>query len=192
MKIPFSVRHAVPLLCACLLLAQDIPAPVPLLKIGDPVNWWFVFKFNAESFPECGGGIQRTCLFGGVIQPYKGFGQQYVFASSANGTLQQGGGCLGDATTDPLGATFDQIYKGGSYYVLWNDQFYGDPLATQFAPAGLGFLTRDARQHERKKYGQKGARKRFQFSRSANRFRRGVQCIRRWRTFWRTWRSASV
>ncbi|MEP6960796.1 MAG: 30S ribosomal protein S9 [Acidobacteriota bacterium] len=28
----------------------------------------------------------------------------------------------------------------------------------------LGMLTRDARQHERKKYGQKGARKRFQFS----------------------------
>ena len=29
---------------------------------------------------------------------------------------------------------------------------------------GLGLLTRDARAHERKKYGQKGARKRFQFS----------------------------
>jgi small subunit ribosomal protein S9 len=28
----------------------------------------------------------------------------------------------------------------------------------------LGFLTRDPRIHERKKYGQKGARKRFQFS----------------------------
>ena len=27
-----------------------------------------------------------------------------------------------------------------------------------------GFLTRDARKKERKKYGQKGARKRFQFS----------------------------
>jgi small subunit ribosomal protein S9 len=27
-----------------------------------------------------------------------------------------------------------------------------------------GLLTRDPRQHERKKYGQKGARKRFQFS----------------------------
>jgi len=27
-----------------------------------------------------------------------------------------------------------------------------------------GMLTRDARQKERKKYGQKGARKRFQFS----------------------------
>jgi len=29
---------------------------------------------------------------------------------------------------------------------------------------GLGFLRRDPRRHERKKYGQKGARKRFQFS----------------------------
>ena len=28
----------------------------------------------------------------------------------------------------------------------------------------LGYLTRDPRVHERKKYGQKGARKRFQFS----------------------------
>jgi small subunit ribosomal protein S9 len=28
----------------------------------------------------------------------------------------------------------------------------------------LGFLTRDPREHERKKYGQKGARSRFQFS----------------------------
>ena len=27
-----------------------------------------------------------------------------------------------------------------------------------------GLLTRDPRKHERKKYGQKGARKRFQFS----------------------------
>lgn len=29
---------------------------------------------------------------------------------------------------------------------------------------GMGFLTRDSREHERKKYGQKGARARFQFS----------------------------
>jgi len=135
MKIPFSAQRAATFLCTCLLLAQNIPAPVPLLKSGQPVNWWFVFKFNAASFPECG-GVQRTCVFGGSVQPYKTFGQQFVFASSANGTLQPGGGCLGDATTDPLGATFDQIYNGNAYYVLWNDQFYGDPLATQFAPAG--------------------------------------------------------
>jgi hypothetical protein len=136
MKIPFSVQSAALLLCACLLFAQDIPAPVPLLKTGQPVNWWFVFKFNAGSFPECAGGIQRTCLFGGAVQPYKTFGQQFAFASSSNGTLQEGRGCLGDKTTDPLGATFDQIYNGSFYYVLWNDQFYDDPLPTQFAPAG--------------------------------------------------------
>lgn len=135
MKIPFSAR-AMPLLCACLLLAQDVPAPVPLLKSGQPVNWWFVFKFNSASFPECGGGVQRSCLFGGLVQPYKAFGQQFVVASSANGALQPGGGCLGDSIADPLGATFNQIYDGGFYYVLWNDQFYGDPLANQFAPAG--------------------------------------------------------
>ncbi len=32
------------------------------------------------------------------------------------------------------------------------------------AAASNGFLTRDSRMKERKKYGQKGARKRFQFS----------------------------
>src|SRR5579871_3301821 len=121
-------------LCAGLLLAQD--APVPLLAPGQPVNWWFVFKFNAASFPECGGGIQRTCLFGGSVQPYSTFSQQFVYASSANGALQPGGGCLGDSVTDPLGATFSQVYDGGFYYVIWNDQFYGDPLETQFAPWG--------------------------------------------------------
>jgi hypothetical protein len=136
MKIPFSVQSAALLLCASLLFSQDIPAPAPLLKSGQPVDWWFVFKFNAGSFPECGGGVQRSCLFGGIVQPYKTFGQRFAFASSSNGALQEGGGCLGDTTTDPLGATFDQIYNGSFYYVLWNDQFYGDPLAIQFAPWG--------------------------------------------------------
>ncbi|MBZ5609381.1 MAG: deoxyribonuclease II family protein [Acidobacteriia bacterium] len=110
-------------------------APVPLLKTGQPVDWWFVFKFNAESFPECGGS-PRTCAFGGTVQPYKSFGQQFAFASSADGTLRQGGGCVGETATDPVGATFDQVYNGKFFYVLWNDQFYGDPIETQFAPAG--------------------------------------------------------
>ena len=26
----------------------------PLLEKGRPVDWWFVFKFNAKSFPGCG------------------------------------------------------------------------------------------------------------------------------------------
>ena len=135
MRLPFFVR-ATAFFCTCLLRSQDVPAPVPLLTSGQRVNWWFVFKFNSASFPECAGDAQRTCLFGGSVQAYEDFGQQFVFASSANGALQAGGGCLGDSIADPLGATFNQIYNGGFYYVLWNDQFYGDPLATQFAPAG--------------------------------------------------------
>jgi hypothetical protein len=121
--------------CVTLLGSTNALAPTPLLQTGQPVSWWFVFKFNAETFPECG-GPQRTCTFGGTVQPYKSFGQQFAFASSADGTLRQGGGCVGDTTVDPLGATFDQVYNGKYYYVLWNDQFYGDPIQTQFAPAG--------------------------------------------------------
>ena len=112
-----------------------LPAPSPLLSSGQPVDWWFVFKFNAESFPDCG-GAQRTCPFGGSVQRYRSFSQQYVFASSADHSLQQGGGCIGDTTTDPLGATFDQVYNGPFFYLLWNDQFYGDPLKNKNAPAG--------------------------------------------------------
>jgi hypothetical protein len=147
MKIRFGNSPAMRLLAACLsvsvimlwgvtlLAAQDALAPVPLLQSGQPVDWWFVFKFNAESFPECG-GFQRTCPFGGTVKPYTSFSQQFAFASSAGGTLRQGGGCAGDTATDPLGATFDQVYNGRFYYVLWNDQFYGDPLQTQSAPWG--------------------------------------------------------
>ncbi len=134
MKIRFVLAAGLTLLIM-LRAAPEALAPVPLLRSGQTVDWWFVFKFNTESFPECG-GFPRACTFGGTVQPYKNFGQQFAFASSADGTLRQGGGCVGDTTTDPLGATFDQVYNGKFFYVLWNDQFYGDPIATQFAPAG--------------------------------------------------------
>jgi hypothetical protein len=110
------------------LAARDAIAPVPLLTSGQPVNWWFVFKFNTRTYPECG-GAERTCLFGGSVQPYTSYGQQFAFASSLDGTLQQGGGCVGDTTTDPLGATFAQVYNGNFYYVLWNDN--GDGVVLQ-------------------------------------------------------------
>jgi hypothetical protein len=100
------------------------------------VDWWFVFKFNAGTLPGCSGVAQRTCLFGGTVQSYSKFSQQFAYASSINQGLQQGGGCLGDATTDPLGATFNQVYNGHYFYVLWNDQFDGDPVNTEGAPAG--------------------------------------------------------
>lgn len=100
--------------------------PAPLLQKGHPVDWWFVFKLSSKMFPECGGAT-RNCRFGGEVQPYSKFSQQYVFASSENETLQQGSGCAGDTLDDPVGATFDEVYKNSYNYVIWNDQFYDDP-----------------------------------------------------------------
>jgi hypothetical protein len=95
---------------------------------GHPVDWWFVFKFNSASFPECVEGISRLCIFGVNLKDYHFFGQQFVYASSETPRLQKGSGCAGDSTDDPIGATFDQVYNGSLHYVIWNDQFYDDPL----------------------------------------------------------------
>ena len=106
--------------------AQSQTSPAPLLQTGHPVTWWFVFKFNAKAFPGCDG--ERTCPFGGQVQNYSAFSQQYVYASSEDRALQKGKDCLGaTATVDPVGATFDKAYNGSFYYVVWNDQFYDDP-----------------------------------------------------------------
>ena len=119
---------------------STLPSPSgsqpPLLKAGQPVDWWFVFKFNAGSFPGCSDVAQPACPFGGTVQSYKNFGQQFAYASSIDHALQKGGGCVGDSTMDPVGATFEQVYKGHFFYVLWNDQFYGNPINTEGAPAG--------------------------------------------------------
>jgi len=40
--------------------APEITAPAPLLSKGHPVDWWFVFKFNAKSFPGCGQNVERV------------------------------------------------------------------------------------------------------------------------------------
>ena len=102
--------------------------PAPLLSKGHPVSWWFVFKLNSAAFPGCGTGATRVCLFGGDVQNYRQpFGQQFVYASSESPTLQQGKGCAGNTTDDPVGATFEQVYDGSFFYVIWNDQFYDDP-----------------------------------------------------------------
>lgn len=106
-------------------LAGD--APTPLVERGHPVDWLFVFKLNSKAFPECGAGATRECTFGGTVQDYKAFGQQFVYASSEHASLQQGEGCAGETASDPLGATFDQVYNGTYNYLIWNDQFYDDP-----------------------------------------------------------------
>ncbi len=103
--------------------------PVPLIAKGIPVDWWFVFKFNGAGFPGCGDSKQSDCLFGGSVQDYDGkFSQQYVYANSKEPSLKKGSGCVGSTLMDPVGATFDQVYNGAFYYVIWNDQFYGDPV----------------------------------------------------------------
>src|ERR1700739_3365175 len=107
--------------------AQSPPAPL-LQKGASPVDWWFVFKFNPKGFPGCVANTKRACIFGGDVQDYpKGFGLQSISASSANPTLHNDNGCLGESTDDPIGATFDEIYSGTYSYVIWNDQFYDDP-----------------------------------------------------------------
>ncbi|SRR5260221_8332976 len=114
-------------LLALVTLSSSAHAQSPMLAKGQAVDWWFVFKFNAKSFPNCSGNAQRACLFGGSVQQYKAFSQQFVYASSKFPKLQQGSGCAGGSVSDPIGATFDEVFNGSLNYVLWNDQFYGDP-----------------------------------------------------------------
>ena len=112
-------------------------SPAPMVKKDSPVDWLFVFKFNAEDFPECKGKRPDPGIFGGQQKDYKGkYSLQYVYASSENPTLKKGRGCVGNSLSDPLGATFAQIYFGGYNYLLWNDQFYGKPIATKGGPWG--------------------------------------------------------
>jgi hypothetical protein len=109
----------------------------PLLAAGKPVEWWFVFKFNAATFPGDESKEPNPGIFGGTPTNYSGgFSLGYAYASSANAALQIGSNCIGTSLNDPLGATFDEIYHGSCYYVLWNDQFYNDPMPTKSSPWG--------------------------------------------------------
>jgi hypothetical protein len=116
-------------------------APVPLLsKNGDAVDWWFAFKFNSQNtFAGCGADTgKRTCIFGGMVQAKDRFGQQFAIASSRDNALSDGKGCVGTSTNDPIGATFDQVYNGNFNYVIWNDQFYGDPSLSTCKSSSCG------------------------------------------------------
>jgi hypothetical protein len=111
--------------------AQAAPAaPSPLWKSGQPVDWWFAFKFNSDTFPRPA-STPPTCMFGGTpggVNKYTRIGQSYVAASSDHAALVKGSGFLGDSLDDPLGATFNQVYNGNLSFIVWNDQFYRDPV----------------------------------------------------------------
>lgn len=125
---------------------SSLTPPTPLMPMAgpnQPVDWLFIFKFNGASFPGCNkSGTSpppgQPGIFGGTTQDYKaGHSQRYIFATSKTPSLTLGKGCLGATLDDPLGATFGQVYNNpGSFYVLWNDQFYGNPIATEGAPRG--------------------------------------------------------
>lgn len=117
----------------------------PLAGKNQPVDWFFAFKFNSASFPGCTDDgvtppVGSNGIFGGTVEPYtNGHSQQYVFATDKNPTLVKGQGCLGATLTDPLGATFAQVYQSTGddvNYVVWNDQFYNDPMESKSAPYG--------------------------------------------------------
>lgn len=123
-----TLARAAVALCLCALAqAMAAGAPAPLVRDGKPVDWWFVFKFNAKSFPQCPAGAQMQCPYGDTAQNYTR-GQTFVFASDDQPTLAMGSTCVGETGADPLGATFGEIVKGKRFYVVWNDQFYGDPV----------------------------------------------------------------
>lgn len=119
-----------------------LPAPTPLAGPNEPVDWMFAYKFNDGSFPGWDNGIKppygQPGIFGGYVDDYpEGLSQQYVFATSKNPKLVKGKGPIGNTLTDPLGATFAQVYhQPGYFYILWNDQFYGNPIDSADGPHG--------------------------------------------------------
>ncbi|MEM7352536.1 MAG: deoxyribonuclease II family protein [Acidobacteriota bacterium] len=118
-------------------------APQPLLSSGKPVDWWFVFKLNSAEEPgdPKPSGLNGLFDVAGWKRPDyesngKKFSQHFLFASQAEPTLQYGQGILGTSLDDPVGATFGQVYDGDFFYVVWNDQFYGDPRDNGDSPWG--------------------------------------------------------
>jgi hypothetical protein len=109
-------------------IGQDgtAPGPAPVSGDGQAQQWMFIWKMNAAIFPSKADD-DRPCPFGGEAKPYPRFSQQYIWASSGQPSLQNGPGLAGTGVTDPLGATFDRIYRGGYHFVVWNDQFYQHP-----------------------------------------------------------------
>jgi hypothetical protein len=105
--------------------AAAVPTP---LEQAAPADWIFIFKLNSRSFPTSATTTPRPCPFGGTAQPYTSFSQQYAYATSETPVLKSGPGLIGTSLDDPLGATFAKIWNGNYNYVVWNDQFYQNPV----------------------------------------------------------------
>ena len=116
-------------------------------SLNDAGNeWWFIFKVNTafgEMYPDFSTCFKsyhpkvitkdnRKCPFDLNKYPstegywYYGWNLDYYLATSQNPSLQFQKGCLG-SSQGPLEKLFSKIYNGNNYYVIWNDQFKGDP-----------------------------------------------------------------
>ena len=98
---------------------------------------------NARSLEEYFGRETSRMVFRQALELTETSGQYDVFVNVS------GGGLSGQA---------DAIRHGISRSLIKIDPAFRPALKK------AGYLTRDARQKERKKYGQRGARARFQFS----------------------------
>jgi hypothetical protein len=101
-------------------------APTPQAD-GTPTPWLLVFKLNAKVFPTAAPTQPKGCPFGAAKQHSGAISLAYAYATAANPQLRQGSGLAGTSLSDPLGATFSQVWKGSYHYVVWNDQFYQHP-----------------------------------------------------------------
>lgn len=97
--------------------------PQPRIDRTHTSDWIFAYKFNGADFPT---NPVAQCRFGGTPQTDKG-SQHYAATWSGVGTLVDQPGLIGSELSDPLGATFDEIYNGNLFFVAWNDQFDTHP-----------------------------------------------------------------
>ena len=107
-------------------LGTTFSSPSALVMGQEPVDWIFVFKLNAGGFAT-DAAVPRDCAFGGQPKSYPKFSQAFATASSLDPVLKDGTGLAGTSASDPLGATFGEIYASSLHFVVWNDQFYQHP-----------------------------------------------------------------
>src|SRR5205823_881461 len=91
---------------------------------NEPHTWVLAFKLNGQTFPT---PPVSTCLFGGTPQ-HKTASLQYALAQSDFSALLPGPGLIGTGLSDPVGATFNEIYNSALNFIVWNDQLYGHPV----------------------------------------------------------------
>jgi hypothetical protein len=117
----------------CLFAGVSVAQPVPLVSGAHPVTWWFAFKFN-DLMPETLRPVSAgDCPFGGVVNTnnnsdkHSNLAYAYAYGDGQTHGLVAGGSRIGWSDEDPLGVTYRNVFEGSYSYVVFNDQFYGDP-----------------------------------------------------------------